>query len=50
LKLRKKDFETAVDMAPLVKTNGYTYIHVKDYREEAKMLINEDAILKKILT
>lgn len=49
LKMRKEDFIKAVDIAPSVKMNRYTYIHVEENRKIAKKIINEDMILSKIL-
>lgn len=49
LKMKADDFEKAIDLAPAIKPNRYTYLHVPEYREKAKQLLREDMILKKIL-
>ena len=49
LKLRKADFEKAIDMAPSIKPHRHTYLHEEKYREEAKRLLHEDEILNRIL-
>ena len=36
LKMKKEDFKKAIDMAPSIKPNRYTYIHVKENQELAK--------------
>lgn len=36
-------------MAPAIKPNRYTYIHVLENRELAKHIIETDEILKEIL-
>lgn len=50
LKLKKADFKKAVDMAPTIKPSRYTYLHIEENRELAKKIIDEDEILKKILS
>ncbi|MDP4183506.1 MAG: iron-containing alcohol dehydrogenase family protein [Bacillota bacterium] len=47
--MRISDFEKAIDLAPSIKPNRYTYIHIEEYREKAKRLLREDEILKSIL-
>lgn len=49
LKMKKDDFKKAVEIAPSIKPNRYTYIHVKENVEIAKRIIDEDEILSKIL-
>lgn len=49
LGMKASDFETAIDMAPSIKPNRYTYIHCEEHREKAKGLLKEDEILKEIL-
>jgi glycerol-1-phosphate dehydrogenase [NAD(P)+] len=36
-------------MAPSIKPNRYTYIHVEENRIIAKKIIDEDEILNKVL-
>ncbi|HOQ01750.1 MAG TPA: iron-containing alcohol dehydrogenase family protein [Acetivibrio clariflavus] len=48
LKLNPDDYIKAIDMAPDIKPNRMTYIHVPEYREKAKEVIFEDSILKDI--
>ncbi|HEX9062235.1 MAG TPA: iron-containing alcohol dehydrogenase, partial [Clostridia bacterium] len=48
LGLNAKDYEKAIDMAPSIKPNRKTYIHVPEYREKAKKVIYEDDILEQI--
>jgi len=49
LKMKKEDFKKAIDMAPSIKPNRYTYIHVEENRIMAKKIIDEDEILNKVL-
>lgn len=49
LKMRKQDFIAAIDMAPSIKPYRHTYLHEEKYREAAKKLVREDAILCKVL-
>lgn len=49
LKMRKEDFKRAIDMAPSIKPNRYTYIHVEENRTLAKKFIDEDGTLNYIL-
>ena len=49
LDLRVTDFEKAIDMAPSIKPNRLTYIHIPQNREKAKKLLHEDIILTEIL-
>lgn len=46
--LDKKLWLEAIDMAPSIKPNRNTYIHVEKHREKAKELINTDPTLIKI--
>lgn len=50
LKMKKEDFKKALEIAPSIKPNRYTYIHVQENIEIGKKIIDEDEILKKILT
>lgn len=49
LNMRKEDFKKAIDLAPSIKPNRYTYIHVEENRILAKKIIEEDKILNEIL-
>jgi glycerol-1-phosphate dehydrogenase [NAD(P)+] len=49
LNMKADDFEKAIDIAPTIKPNRYTYLHVPENREKAKQLLRSDAILKKLL-
>lgn len=49
IKMKKEDFKQAIDLAPTMKPDRYTYIHVKENLEAAKRIIDEDNILNKIL-
>jgi glycerol-1-phosphate dehydrogenase [NAD(P)+] len=49
LGMKADDFEKAIDLAPTIKPNRYTYLHVESYRNKAKQLIRQDNILKEIL-
>ena len=48
LNLSRNLWERAIDMAPSIKPNRYTYLHEEKYREEAKRLLKEDDILSKV--
>lgn len=48
LGLNPSDYEEAIDMAPCIKPNRMTYIHIQEYREKAKKAIHEDSILREI--
>ncbi len=50
LGLRAEAFEKAIDIAPSIKPNRYTFIHVEENRNRAKGILRSNAILKKILT
>lgn len=49
LQMRKEDFIKAIEMAPSIKPYRHTYLHEEKYREAAKQLVREDAILCKVL-
>lgn len=49
LKMKRLDFETAIDMAPEIKPHRHTYLHEETYRQEAKRLLHEDEQLKRVL-
>ncbi len=47
--LRKKDFQKAVDLAPEMKPNRYTFLHEERYRQQALEFIYHDPLLQEIL-
>ncbi|MDP4178102.1 MAG: iron-containing alcohol dehydrogenase family protein [Bacillota bacterium] len=49
LNMKKEDFKKSIEIAPSIKPNRYTYIHIEENREAAKKVIDEDSILSKIL-
>lgn len=49
LKMKKEDFKKAVEIAPSIKPNRYTYIHVKENRDKAIEIIEKDELLNTIL-
>ncbi len=49
LQLKADDFEKAIDLAPTIKPNRYTYLHVEENRVKAKGLLRSNEILKRIL-
>ncbi|PYG90329.1 glycerol-1-phosphate dehydrogenase [NAD(P)+] [Ruminiclostridium sufflavum DSM 19573] len=49
LQLRAEDFERAIELAPEIKPNRYTYLHTEKNRAMAKELLRSDNILNKIL-
>lgn len=49
LQLKAEDFEKAIDLAPTIKPNRHTYLHVEANREKAKEIIKSNGILKRIL-
>lgn len=50
LGMEAEAFEKAIDIAPSIKPNRYTFIHVEENRNRAKELLRSNEILKKILT
>ncbi|NLL06366.1 MAG: iron-containing alcohol dehydrogenase family protein [Clostridiaceae bacterium] len=48
LKLNPEDYVNAIDMAPTIKPNRMTYLHIEEHREKAKRLIYEDEMLADI--
>lgn len=50
LGLKAEDYERAIELAPTIKPDRYTYIHIEKNRAEAKRLLHEDEILKKIFS
>ena len=49
LDLKRKDYERAIDLAPSIKPFRHTYLHEEKYREKAKEILCDDAVLKKVL-
>ena len=49
LKMKKVDFKKAIDMAPSIKPNRYTYIHINKNKDIAKNIVDTDEILNYIL-
>ena len=49
LNMKAADFEAAIALAPSIKPNRYTFIHVDENRLLAKKLLGENEILKRIL-
>lgn len=49
LKMEKKVFLEAIDIAPEIKPGRHTYLHEEKYRNDAKKLIYEDQRLNDIL-
>ena len=48
LGLNRADYEAAIDMAPQIKPNRYTYLHEEKYRERAKQVLREDPVMKRV--
>ena len=48
LGLNRADYEAAIDMAPQIKPNRYTYLHEEKYREKAKQVLREDPVMKRV--
>ncbi len=49
LGMKAADFEEAIDLAPSIKVDRYTFIHVEENRLKAKKLLKENEILRRIL-
>ena len=49
LEMQAADFEEAIDLAPSIKPNRHTFIHLEENRQLAKKLLRENEILKRIL-
>ncbi|MBU8909142.1 iron-containing alcohol dehydrogenase, partial [Desertibacillus haloalkaliphilus] len=45
LPLQKEEFIQAIELAPTIKPNRFTYLHEKLYRDQAIELLEKDAIL-----
>ncbi|KIQ94859.1 Glycerol-1-phosphate dehydrogenase [NAD(P)+] [Anoxybacillus thermarum] len=48
LRLNKEEYRQAINIAPTIKPNRYTYIHDEQYRKRAIQLLDEDRILQEI--
>jgi len=48
LRLDRRDYERAIELAPSIKPFRHTYLHEEGYREEAKRVLWEDEALKKV--
>jgi glycerol-1-phosphate dehydrogenase [NAD(P)+] len=48
LNLSAADYERAIDMAPTIKPNRMTFIHIPENREKAKSVIYSDSILTEV--
>lgn len=49
LGLKKSEFIEAIELAPSIKPNRYTYLHDKSYNEKAIQLVKNDVVLQEIL-
>ena len=49
LRMKKTDFKKAIEIAPTIKPNRYTTIHLKENREKAIEFIDEDQIINTVL-
>ncbi|WP_058309044.1 iron-containing alcohol dehydrogenase family protein [Gracilibacillus massiliensis] len=47
--LQKREFQQAVEYAPQIKPNRYTYLHEQKYRQQALEFIDSDPILQELL-
>ena len=48
LDLKREDYERAIDLAPSIKPFRHTYLHEEKYREKAKEILCDDAVLKQV--
>ena len=48
LGLNKEEYRQAIEIAPTVKPNRYTYLHDEVYRQKALRLLDEDEMLQMI--
>ncbi len=48
LHLQREDYVQAIDLAPTIKPHRHTYLHEETYREQAKRLLYEDAVLQRV--
>jgi glycerol-1-phosphate dehydrogenase [NAD(P)+] len=49
LDLKKEEFRQAIELAPKIKPNRYTYLHDEAFREKALQILDEDSLLQSIL-
>lgn len=49
IRMKKSDFEAAIDLAPSIKPQRHTYLHEEGFREMAKCCLYENAKLNEIL-
>jgi glycerol-1-phosphate dehydrogenase [NAD(P)+] len=49
LDLKKEEFRKAIEMAPSIKPNRYTFLHDEVYRKKALQFLDEDKTLQGIL-
>lgn len=50
LGMEQADFEMAIDRAPEIKPNRYTYLHEEPYRMKAKHVLQSDPVLQTIFS
>lgn len=48
LGLSREDYAKAIDMAPSIKPHRHVYLHEEKYRDMAKKVLYEDAVLKRV--
>nr|WP_307410941.1 iron-containing alcohol dehydrogenase family protein [Neobacillus ginsengisoli] len=48
LSLNKEEYSQAIEMAPTIKPNRYTYLHDETYRKKALQFLDEDETLQEI--
>lgn len=48
LSFNKKEYKQAIEMAPQIKPNRFTYLHVEEYRQKALQFIEEDPIMQRL--
>lgn len=49
LGLIKEEYIEAIDMAPSIRPNRFTYLHEQEFRDKAKRFLYEDTLLQRIL-
>lgn len=49
LDLKKDEFRYAIEMAPAIKPNRYTYLHNEEYRKKTLKFLDEDHLLNEVL-
>ncbi len=50
LNMKASEFAAAIDLAPSIKPQRYTFIHIEKNRDLAKQILFEDPLLKNILS